>query len=153
MGGLKQHRRVSLLTPTSNSDRQNVCHHCCITSQRESAFDSRGDCSSGKFVYHVCSQQARCLISSPSSIRWPKLASHRFEREGDTFLNRIIPTDESWTCDFELEVKSQSTKARHPLSPCTSKCCWQQSKRKQMIFACDAHGAVVSDRVPVGQKC
>jgi histone-lysine N-methyltransferase SETMAR len=77
----------------------------------------------------------------------------RYRREGDSFLNRIVAIDETWIRSYEPELKSQSSEWHRSSSPRPVKFRREQSKLKQMmIFAYDAEGILIADRVPVGER-
>jgi hypothetical protein len=78
-----------------------------------------------------------------------KLVKQRFNVEGQTFLYRIVATDETWVRDFEPELKSQSNEWRSPTTPQPKKIGRAQLKVKQMmIFAYDHQGIFMTDRIP-----
>jgi len=73
----------------------------------------------------------------------------RFREEGNEFLQKVVATDETWICDFEPELKSQSSEWRGRSSPRPKKFKRAQSNVKQMtIFAYDCKGVIMTDRVP-----
>jgi hypothetical protein len=78
------------------------------------------------------------------------LPKQRFDVDGQAFLRRILAVDETWVRSFELELKSQSNEWRSPSSPWPKKFRRAQSNVKQMIFAYDRRGIIMTDRVPCG---
>jgi len=76
---------------------------------------------------------------------------HGFREEGNEFLQKVVAIDETWTRDFELELKSQSSEWRGKGFPRPKKFKRAQSNVKQMmIFAYDCKGVIMTDRVPSG---
>ena len=77
---------------------------------------------------------------------------NRHEKEGETFLNRIVAIDETWLHSYEPELKSQSTEWHSPASPRPAKFRRKQGNLKQLaIFAYDNSGLLMTDYVPVGE--
>jgi len=76
---------------------------------------------------------------------------HGFREEGNEFLQKVVPIDETWIRDFKPELKSQSSEWRGKSSPRPKKFKRAQSNVKQMmIFAYDCKGVIMTDRVPSG---
>ena len=75
---------------------------------------------------------------------------HRFREEGNEFLQKVVAIDETWIRDFEPELKSQSSEWRGKVSPRPKKFKRAQSNVKQMIFAYDCKGVIMTDRVLSG---
>ena len=75
-----------------------------------------------------------------------------FEREGETFLSRIVAADETWISLYEMESKEQSTIGKTPGSPSPKKFNGSRSIKKQMfILFWDIHSVILSHAVPQGQ--
>jgi hypothetical protein len=62
----------------------------------------------------------------------------------------MVATDETWIRDFEPELKSQSSEWRGKGSLRPKKFKRAQLNVKQMIFAYDCKGVIMTDRVPSG---
>ena len=75
---------------------------------------------------------------------------HRFREEGNEFLQKVVAIDETWIRDFEPELKSQSSEWRGKGSSRPKKFKRAQSNEKQLIFAYDCKGVIMTDRVPSG---
>jgi len=76
---------------------------------------------------------------------------HRFRKEGNEFLQKVVGIDETLIRDFEPELKSQSSEWRGKVSPRPKKFKRAQSYVKQMmIFTYDCKGVIMTDRVPCG---
>lgn len=70
----------------------------------------------------------------------------RYEREGDSFLNKILTCDETWVHHFEPETKRQSMEWKHTSSPVRKKFRTQASAGKVMLTVFwDARGVVFCD--------
>ena len=75
---------------------------------------------------------------------------NQHEKEGETFLNRIVAIDETWLLGYEPELKSQSTECNSPASPRPAKYRRKQGNLKQLaIFAYDNRDLLTTDYVPV----
>ena len=73
-----------------------------------------------------------------------------YENEGECFLDRIIAIDETWVCNYEPKLKSQSNVWLEKGQKKPVKFHRVQSKVKQlMIFAYNKHSIIATDRVPV----
>ncbi|XP_067947100.1 histone-lysine N-methyltransferase SETMAR-like [Watersipora subatra] len=57
----------------------------------------------------------------------------RVQKEGDSFLNRLVTCDETWVAHYEPESKQQSLRWKHPSSPVTKKFRVQRSVKKVML--------------------
>src|SRR5215475_11816624 len=57
----------------------------------------------------------------------------QYEAEGDSFLDRIITSDETWCHHYEPESKQKSMQWRHPSSPAAKKFKTQPSAGKLML--------------------
>jgi histone-lysine N-methyltransferase SETMAR len=76
---------------------------------------------------------------------------HRFREEGNEFLQKVAATDETWTPDFEPELKSQPSEWRDKSFSRPKKFKRDQLNVKQMmIFAYDCKDMIMTDRVPSG---
>ena len=75
---------------------------------------------------------------------------HRFREEGNEFLQKVVAIDETWIRDFKPELKSHSSEWRGKGSPRPKKFKRAQSNVKQIIFAYDCKGVIITDRVPSG---
>jgi len=72
-----------------------------------------------------------------------------YQREGDTFLDRIITTDESWFYYLDPETKSQSSVWKHTSSPPPKKARVTKSVGKHMfILFMDWKGMLLTHAVP-----
>ncbi|KAJ4438827.1 hypothetical protein ANN_14780 [Periplaneta americana] len=69
-----------------------------------------------------------------------KALLHRYQREGDDFLGRIVAMDEAWTRSQEPNLKCQSNEWKHPGSPRPKKVRPTQSAVKMFIVAYDTDG-------------
>ena len=77
---------------------------------------------------------------------------HRFEREGEAFIRRIVTVDETWISLYEPETKEQSTMWKTQGSPSPKKFKVSKSTKKQMfIVFFDVNGVILSHAVPQGQ--
>ena len=73
----------------------------------------------------------------------------RFEKEGDTFLNRIITTDETWLFYFDPKTKQQLSQWKSSNSPPPRKARMSRSMGKPMfIVFFDIKGVILSYAVP-----
>ena len=76
----------------------------------------------------------------------------RYQREGDSFLDRIITTDETWLWHYDPESKVQSSVWKTPQTPPPKKARVNKSGGKHMfIFFMDRKGMLLQHRVPAGQ--
>jgi histone-lysine N-methyltransferase SETMAR len=76
----------------------------------------------------------------------------RYRKEGDTFLQRIITTDETWLFLYDPETKEQSKQWKTPASPPPKKARVSKSAGKQMfIFFADIDGMILQHAVPTGK--
>jgi histone-lysine N-methyltransferase SETMAR len=76
----------------------------------------------------------------------------RYEKEGESFLNRIVAIDETWMRSYEPELKSQSAQWHTPSSPRPAKFRRKQGGIKMLaIFAYDNAGILSAHFVPTGQ--
>ena len=76
----------------------------------------------------------------------------RYRRDGTSFLDRIITTDETWLWHFDPESKIQSSVWKTPQTPPPKKARVNKSGGKHMfIFFLDRQGMILQHRVPVGQ--
>jgi histone-lysine N-methyltransferase SETMAR len=76
----------------------------------------------------------------------------RYDKEGDSFLRRIITGDETWIHQFEPESKRQSMQWRHIASPPPRKFKVVPSMQKVMATVFwDASGVLLVDFLPHGQ--
>ena len=98
-----------------------------------------------RWVPHDLSEEQKCRLSETA-----QHSLHRFREEGNEFLQKVVAIDETWIRDFEPELKSQSSEWRGKGSPRTKKFKRAQSNVKQMIFAYDCKGVIMTDRVPSG---
>lgn len=77
---------------------------------------------------------------------------HRYRREGEAFLDRIVTTDETWIYLFDPETKEQSRQWKTPGSPTPKKAKVTKTTGKQMyIFFADRKGMILQHAVPIGQ--
>ena len=94
-------------------------------------------------------------LTSDRAERRLKVATHllsRFDSEGQDILSRIVATDETWVRSYESELKRQSAEWHTPSSPRPAKYRRTQSKLKiLMIFTCDRHGILTSNKVESGK--
>lgn len=73
----------------------------------------------------------------------------RYRKEGDTFLSRIITTDETWLFLYDPETKEQSRQWKTPGSPPPKKARVVKSAGKQMyIMFMDMQGMILQHAVP-----
>ena len=76
----------------------------------------------------------------------------RVEKEGDTFLHRIITMDETYLYLYEPETKQESMIWKHTTSPPPKKARTSRSAKKFMfIFWMDHEGILLSHVVPAAQ--
>lgn len=76
----------------------------------------------------------------------------RVEQEGDTFLDRIVTTDETWMYHFDPETKAQSCVWKTPGTPPPTKARLQKSGGKHMfMFFMDRKGMILQHQIPDGQ--
>ncbi|KAJ4447911.1 hypothetical protein ANN_09920 [Periplaneta americana] len=81
-----------------------------------------------------------------------KTLLHRYQREGNDFLERIVAMDETWTRSYEPNLKRQSNEWKHPGSPRPKKVRPTQSAVKVMfIVAYDIDGVILHHAVPPRQ--
>ena len=74
---------------------------------------------------------------------------HKFHKEENEFLEKVVAIDKTYIRDFEPELKSQSSEWRGKGSPRPKKFKRAQSNVKQMmIFAYDCKGVIMTDREP-----
>jgi hypothetical protein len=77
----------------------------------------------------------------------------RYHNEGDTFLQRIVAIDETWTRAYEPELKRQSNEWRNQGSPRPKRVRCEPSRVKvTLIVAYDSEGVIISHAVPAGQN-
>ena len=77
----------------------------------------------------------------------------RFEKAGDTFLNRIITTDETWPFYYGPETKQQSSQWKLSDSPPLKKAILSRSMVKHIfIVFYDIKGVILSHAVPKRQS-
>lgn len=77
----------------------------------------------------------------------------RYEQEGDTFLDQIITTDETWLFHFDPETKAQSQVWKTPNTPPPKKARVCKSGGKHMfVFFMDRKGMLLCHAVPEGQN-
>ncbi len=70
----------------------------------------------------------------------------RYKKEGDSFLERIITTDESWVHHYEPETKRQSMSWKHSDSPTVKKFKAQPSSKKVLLtIFWDMKGTILCD--------
>ena len=73
----------------------------------------------------------------------------RYRKEGDTFLQRIVTTDETWLFLYDPESTEQSKQWKTPASPPPKKARVSKSAGKQMfIFFADINGMILQHAVP-----
>ncbi|KAJ4446802.1 hypothetical protein ANN_13500 [Periplaneta americana] len=78
-----------------------------------------------------------------------KVLLHRYQREGDDFLGRIVAMDETWTRSYEPNLKRQSNEWKHPGSPRPKKVRPTKSSVKEMfIVAYEIDGVILHHAVP-----
>ena len=78
---------------------------------------------------------------------------HRYGKEGDEMLQRIVAIDETWIRSFEPELKRQSSEWHTKDSPRPLKFRRSQNRPKMlMIFAYDFRGVLSAHRVPTVNK-
>lgn len=76
----------------------------------------------------------------------------RYEKEGESFISRIVAIDETWLRSYEPELKRQSTEWHTPASPRPAKFIRKQGNLKlMMICAYDSSGVLLMHRVKPGQ--
>jgi histone-lysine N-methyltransferase SETMAR len=99
-----------------------------------------------RWVPHDLSQEQKCR-----RLETAQQLLHRFRREGNDILQKVVAISETWIRDFEPELKSQSSEWRGKGSPILKKFKRAQSNMKQMmIFVYDCKGVIMTDRVPSG---
>ena len=77
---------------------------------------------------------------------------NRHEKEGESFLNRIVAIDEIWLCSYEPALKFQSTEWHSPAPLRPAKFRRKKGNLKQLaMFAYDNSGSLTTDYVPVGE--
>jgi len=101
--------------------------------------------NAARWVPHDLSEEQKCR-----RVQIAQQLLHRFREEGNEFLQKVVPIDEIWIRDFEPELKSESSEWRGKGSPRPKKFKRAQSNVKQMIFAYDCKGVIMTDRVPSG---
>ncbi|KAJ4436691.1 hypothetical protein ANN_16822 [Periplaneta americana] len=103
-------------------------------------------------VKHVAMQRCHIAQLHDGLKRSGKALLHRYQREGDDFLGRIVAMDETWTCSYEPNLKRQSNEWKHPGSPRPKKVRPTQSAVKEMfIVAYDIDGVILHHAVPPRQ--
>ena len=99
------------------------------------------------------------VLATPDNIRLhPVQCSRsfvdRYEREQDTFLDKIITMDESPVSYHTLETKEQSKKWVKKRSPGPIKCKTQASRVKQMLLSFhNREDLIYTNMVPRGNHC
>ncbi|KAJ4438669.1 hypothetical protein ANN_14616 [Periplaneta americana] len=92
-------------------------------------------------VKHVAMQRCHIAQFHDGLNRSGKDLLHRYQREGDDFLGRIVAMVETWTRSYEPNFKRQSNEWKHPGSPRPKKVRPTQSAVKVMfIVAYDVDG-------------
>ncbi|KAJ4431735.1 hypothetical protein ANN_20337, partial [Periplaneta americana] len=103
-------------------------------------------------VKHVVMQCCHISQLHDGLKRSGKALLHRYQREGDDFLGRIVAMDETWTRSYEPNLKRQSNEWKHPGSPRPKKVRPTQSAVKEMfIVAYDIDGVTLHHAVPPRQ--
>ncbi|KAJ4444105.1 hypothetical protein ANN_05894 [Periplaneta americana] len=103
-------------------------------------------------VKHVAMQRCHIAQLHDGLKRSGKALLHRYQREGDDFLGRIVAMDETWTRSYEPNLKRQSNEWKHPGSPRPKKVRPTQSAVKEMfIVAYDIDGVILHHAVPPRQ--
>ena len=75
----------------------------------------------------------------------------RWEQEGDSFLGRIVTTDETWISLYDPETKRESMVWKRNSSPPPKKAKTSRSTKKDMfIFFLDRQGMLLQHAVPSG---
>jgi len=102
---------------------------------------------------------AHWVPRTPSEVqKWQRYAIaqdllNRYQREGDDFLGRIVPLDETWARSYELHLKPQSNEWKHPGSPLPKKVRPTQSNVKAMfIVAYDTDGVILHQTLSQRQR-
>ncbi|KAJ4426670.1 hypothetical protein ANN_26468 [Periplaneta americana] len=83
---------------------------------------------------HVPMQRCHIAQWHDGLKRSGKALLHRYQREGNDFLGRIIAMDETWTRSYEPILKHQSKECKHPGSSRTKKVRPTQSAVKEMFI-------------------
>ncbi|KAJ4445497.1 hypothetical protein ANN_07305 [Periplaneta americana] len=92
-------------------------------------------------VKHVAMERCHIAQLHDGLKRSGRALLHRYQREGDYYLGRIVAMDETWTRSYEPNLKRQSNEWKHPGSPRPKKVRPTQSAVKEMfIVACDTDG-------------
>ncbi|KAJ4431454.1 hypothetical protein ANN_20052 [Periplaneta americana] len=103
-------------------------------------------------VKHVAMQRCHIAQFHDGLKRSGKALLHRYQRECDDFLGRIVAMDETWTRSYEPNLKRQSNEWKHPGSPRPKKVRPTQSAVKEMfIVAYDINGVILNHAVPPRQ--
>lgn len=104
---------------------------------------------------NVCARWVPTLLSPDEKQRRVSAFSEflrRWKKEGDTFLSRIITTDETWLSHFDPETKQQSGMWKRKGSPPPKKARVTKSAGKHMfIMFMDMRGMILTHAVPSGQ--
>ena len=103
----------------------------------------------------VCAQWVPRLLSpdeKQSRVSSSSEFLRRWKKEGDTFLSRIITTDETWLYHFDPETKQQSDMWKRRGSPPPKKARVTKWAGKHMfIMFMDMRGMILTHAVPSGQ--
>lgn len=103
-------------------------------------------------MHKVCARWIPRLMSEENKIKRVSVSKKflaRFRREGDSFLDRIITTDETWLFLYDPETKEQSSIWKTPASPPAKKARVCKSQGKFMfIFFMDRKGMILKHAVP-----
>ena len=100
-----------------------------------------------RWVPHMLTQEQKHM-----RVQISRQLLHRYKKEGDDFISRIVAIDETWLRSYEPELKSQSMEWHTPNSPRPAKFRRKQGNLKvMMIFAYDCEGIIISHHVPNGQ--
>ena len=100
---------------------------------------------SARWVPHDLGEEQKCR-----RVEIAQQFLHRFREKGNVFLQKVVAIDETWIRDFEPEMKSQSSEWRGKGPPRPTKFKKAKSNVKQMIFAYDCKGVIMTDRVTCG---
>ena len=101
-----------------------------------------------KWVPHLLSDEQKAI-----RVHTSRAHLHRFRREGQEFISRIVTGDETWVYSWDAELKSQSAEWKDKGSPRPEKARRKQGCLKVMYMICfDCQGLLLSWPVPVGTK-
>ncbi|KAJ4450955.1 hypothetical protein ANN_02390 [Periplaneta americana] len=101
-------------------------------------------------VKHVAMQRCHIAQLHDGLKRSEKALLHRYQREDDDFLGRIVAMDETLTRSYEPNLKRQSNEWKHPGSPPRPKKVrpTQSAVKEMFIVAYDIDGVILHHAVP-----